>query len=113
MLMPSNERIAALVQEIWDEADAEGRLLTAEEANRVDNLVQRGQQQKTINEQIKALDGDGWRRGSPPEVQALSGPGDQFIESDNYKALIARGLGSGQFSTGQVELSTKGTLLET
>jgi hypothetical protein len=34
----------------------------------------------------------------------VSGLGDQFIESKGYKSLIARGLGSGSFSTGPIEL---------
>ncbi len=47
------------------------------------------------------------------ESSSAGGLGDQFIESKGYKDLINRGLGSGTFSTGPIELETKGTLTTT
>lgn len=44
----------------------------------------------------------------PPRMKSL---GEQFVESEGYKSLQSKGF-SGQFTTGQIELQTKGTLLE-
>lgn len=63
---------------------------------------------KQFSKTMQAPKGDGVEvvGKSPAQVKSL---GDQFIESKGYKDLLARGL-SGNFSTGQIELATKGTL---
>lgn len=73
--------------------------------------------EQSIQDDIKGLDGDADRgvrdiqvhSKTPTEIASL---GDQFIEAKGYKELVEKGFG-GEFSTGMVELNTKGTLATT
>lgn len=47
---------------------------------------------------------------SPEQIKSL---GDQFIEAKGYKQLIEKGLSGQEWSTGPIELQTKGTLVTT
>lgn len=103
--------LAVEVQKVWDEADAEERSLTPVERDRVETLIERAREAKALEEKLGELEGGvTWQHG---DAVAAKGPGDQFIQSKGYKQLVERGFGSGQFSTGQVELQTKGTLVST
>ena len=99
-------------QQFWNKADEEDRPLTPDERYQVEQLHERAKQAKALEEQLGEFEGGGnWTRGQGGAMG--KGPGDQFIQSKGYKDLLARGLGSGAFSTGQVEVSTKGTLTTT
>lgn len=108
-------RAVQLAQEaraISDAAFDQGRELTPSEREKVTDLLKRANESKGLEAQMRELDGDGaFQRG---QGNAPNGPlGDQFVKSEGYKGLMARGLGSGQFSTGPIDLEVKTTLTET
>jgi HK97 family phage major capsid protein len=111
LTMASAATLARKIEEFWTKADSEERPLTPDERFQVEQLVERLEQAKEVESQIKALDGNlSWNRGDE-DNDAGKGPGDLFVESKGYKDLLTRGLGSSNWSTGEIELQTKGTVL--
>jgi HK97 family phage major capsid protein len=110
--MPSKAvRLASEARAISDAAFEQGRELTPSEHEKVTSLLARANEAKTLERQMRELEGDvSWVHG---DVAAGKGPGDQFIESKGYKELMCRGLTSGPWTTGEVELETKTTLTST
>jgi HK97 family phage major capsid protein len=50
--------------------------------------------------------------GTPePEAPQMKSLGEQFLESDQYKRIFEKGAPGGQWSTGEIKLDAKGTLL--
>jgi HK97 family phage major capsid protein len=98
----SVDAIIAECQQIWHCADAEGRDLFAHERDQVERLLGEAKA-------VRQLEGGlTWDRGG-----RAGGPGDQFISSEGYKGLMAKGLTAGPWSSGEVALNTKSTLLST
>ena len=97
-------------------AESQGRELTGAERVEFEGLLDQAANRKSAEQVRREVDdfsrqlGHG-RKGF--ESSSAGGLGDQFIESKGYKDLINRGLGSGTFSTGPIELETKGTLMTT
>ena len=106
----NSRRLIAKAQEIWDRCDSENRAPTDDERAKLEQLHKSAEQAKGLEGKIAELEGDAtWLHGEG----AGKSPGQQFVESKGYKTLIERGLGSGAFSTGQIEVDTKGTLATT
>ena len=101
------------VNEIQERADSEDRELTDAERNTATALLERAKQAKHLDEQIRALDGgEPLERGlgGPTHGQ---GPGDLFVASQAYKSIADPATRGQTWSTGAVELDTKGTLVTT
>ncbi len=99
---------------MFEQADAAGRELTAKERMDAAELLNEAEAQKSVEAQIAQLDHGNlpWDRGIDGTVQG-KGPGDQFIASKQYRSIRDPGARSEIWSSGGVELSTKGTLTTT
>jgi HK97 family phage major capsid protein len=109
--MASVHHLSTQIQKLWDRADKEGRPLSTDERFQIEQLVERVEQAKAIEDQLAPFDtGVSFNRGigEPTHGQGL---GDQFIESKGYKSIQDAASRGQNWSTGAVELETKGTLL--
>src|SRR5215204_1119730 len=111
----SAAQFAQEASEIIRAAEDEGRNLTPTEQGEIDGLLELAAERKG-SEDMKAQVEETMRKfGGGGDVRSVSddafgGLGDQFVKSANYKSLMTRGLGSGVWSTGEVELEQKATL---
>lgn len=106
------ERELAEAQAIVDAADAESRHLTAEEGEKVKAHTARAtefnskivdiEDNDKLRKSIAALGQQLTSEAEQVEVGDARTPGDAFVQSDGYKALISAGM-SGDWRTGQVE----------
>ena len=131
--MPRNARqYSDEIQDVWANADREGRDLTSGERAHVEQLIESAKSMHSIEQQMRELGGDApafVTSTDPNHSFAAGGPGDVFIASKGYQR-IQDASGRGQtWSTGPVEVSKtplmqrmpasnafsmyKGTLLET
>ena len=115
----SSGQLVLEARQVIRRAESEGRNLTAEEQAEFDRLLNAAGDSKSAADTRREVDALSRELGSERKTLGydsspfVGGLGDQFVESQGYKSLIARGLGSGSFSTGPIELETKGTLTTT
>jgi len=109
--MASSARLIERSVAIQRQAEEEGRELTPEERAEAKGLLDQAADQQEIEDRIAELNRGGSVRNA--EGSSEGGPGDQFVKSAGYKSILAKGLGSGNWSTGQVELETKTVLTST
>jgi HK97 family phage major capsid protein len=114
------KQYAAEIQQIWDDADREGRNLEPGERARVEQLIEQAKSTHSIEQQIKDLG----RVGGPQiiwsgdgSVSHGGGPGDVFIASKGYQQVKSPDTRGQTWTTGPIEVSsvqflTKGTVLE-
>ena len=130
--MPRNaKQYSDEIQEVWANADREGRDLTSGERAHVEQLIESAKSMHSIEQHMRELGGDApsfVTRTDPNWSNTAGGPGDVFIKSAGYQR-IQDASGRGQtWTTGPVEVSktqlmqrlpagmhelVKGTLLET
>src|SRR3954452_1340023 len=111
--MESALTLANKAQKFWDTADAENRPLTPYERYQVEQLLGRVEQAKSLENKLTEMDGgDLFERGIDGPTHG-TGPGDQFIQSQGYKAIQDPAARGQTWTTGAVELDTKGTLVTT
>ncbi len=100
------------VMEMYERADREGRELTAKERDDAASMLDEARAQKHVEDQLQELEVSSvpWDRGTDGPVTG-GGLGDQFISSKEYAEIRDPGTRSEVWSSGAVELSTKGTLV--
>jgi HK97 family phage major capsid protein len=117
----SAKQLTARIRAIWDTADTEGRDLTFSEREEVEALLASAKSQKSIEDDIRKLDGE-LGRGLGSVIADGSGgsscgpPGSRFIESAGYKSIADSGNRGQNWTSGAVDvgyLEAKGTLLST
>jgi hypothetical protein len=97
---------------MFERADAQGRELTAKERDDAASLLDEARAQKHVEDQIKQLDYGNvpWDRGIDG-IAGGSGLGDQFVSSKEYLGIRNPASRSETWTSGVVELATRGTLL--
>ena len=98
----------------FEQADREGRELTAKEREDAAALLYEARAQKGVEDQLREFDIGNvpWERGIDGPVRG-QGLGDQFINSKEYRGIRDPATRSEIWSSGGIELSTKGTVLTT
>ena len=110
----SARALTSRAMQMFERADAEGRELTAKEREDAANLLDEARAQKHVEDQMKQLDVGNvpWDRGIDGSIQG-QGLGDQFVGSKEYRGIRDPATRSESWTSGVVELSTKGTLVST
>lgn len=119
--MSKAKRNVATVQELFRQADLEGRPLTAEERTYAQGLLDEAEQLGPMEKQFadlgRSLGAPGWS-ATVGGVGAMGGrtPGEAFVKSQEYRRISNPSARGQSWSTGLVEVSphlhTKGTLME-
>jgi HK97 family phage major capsid protein len=101
------------VHEIQEQADNEDRELTDQERSTAEKLLERAKEAKHLQDKLAEIDGgESWGRGIDGAIFG-QGLGDQFVQSEGYKAIRDPASRPQTWSSGAVELETKGTLVTT
>jgi len=107
------------LQEVWDNADREGRDLTPGERAHVEQLIESAKSMHRIEQQMKEIGGglSFTKMTDPNHSFAGGGPGDVFVKSAAYQKIMDPSHRGQTWTTGPVEVSSmqlvKGTMLET
>jgi HK97 family phage major capsid protein len=116
------KQYAAEMEEMWAQADREGRDLTPGERAHMEQLVESTKSMHSLEQQMRELGGAApsfVTRTDPNHSFAGGGPGDVFIASKGYKQIADPSTRAQTWSTGPVEVANslphvllKGTLAE-
>jgi len=107
------------LQEVWDNADREGRDLTPGERAHVEQLIESAKSMHRIEQQMEEIGGglSFTKMTDPNHSFAGGGPGDVFVKSAAYQKIMDPSHRGQTWTTGPVEVSSmqlvKGTMLET
>ncbi len=106
----SARALHAEAMKIFEAADRESREVSLQERDDARHLLDQAEAQKKVEDQVKALD-LGNVRWDDGGVAGGSGLGDQFVSSKEYRSVRDPAARSETWTSGVVELATKGTLL--
>jgi HK97 family phage major capsid protein len=112
-----SEELALNAKRIIDQADIEGRELTPREAGEVEELLARSREERSIEQQVKNVDGTGGVRTTlaGDGSSRYGSPGEVFVKSENFQKIADETTRGQQWTTGPVEVphfTKAGTLLQ-